>query len=126
MQKTVGPPRSNDEECYVRDGQTSFKCGGCGEEFEKPILATVSSNVSAQRYYACPRCLTKVSQVEDKKGEEEKEMPVLTKHERKVVVKLEEAVKCNHFLGYLKKRPKNTPIPEECLTCDKMIECLMH
>lgn len=35
-------------------------------------------------------------------------------------------VKCGHFLGYLKKRPKNTPIPDECLTCSKMIECLAY
>jgi len=30
---------------------------------------------------------------------------------------------CTHHLGYLKKRG-NTPIPEECLTCSKMIDCM--
>jgi hypothetical protein len=32
--------------------------------------------------------------------------------------------KCNHFFGFLNKRTKGTPIPEHCLTCDKMVECL--
>ena len=35
-----------------------------------------------------------------------------------------EVAGCAHHLGYLKRRPKNTPIPEECLTCSKMIECM--
>jgi len=33
---------------------------------------------------------------------------------------------CNHFLGYLKKIPKNTIIPDECFGCLKMIECLYY
>ena len=32
---------------------------------------------------------------------------------------------CLHEFGYLKNRPKNKPIPDECLTCPKMIQCLM-
>jgi len=33
---------------------------------------------------------------------------------------------CNHYLGYLKNFPKNTPIPDECFGCLKMIECLYY
>jgi hypothetical protein len=43
---------------------------------------------------------------------------------RKSVARLENDVKCQHFLGYLKRRPKDTPIPDECLTCGRMVECL--
>ena len=32
-------------------------------------------------------------------------------------------VNCKHELGYLKNLPKNTPIPKECLSCRKIIEC---
>jgi len=32
---------------------------------------------------------------------------------------------CLHEFGYLKNRPKGKPIPDECLTCPKMIQCLM-
>ncbi len=31
---------------------------------------------------------------------------------------------CSHHFGYLKEHPRNTPIPNECLTCAKITECL--
>ena len=34
-----------------------------------------------------------------------------------------EETNCQHELGYLKTLPKNTPIPNECLSCRKIIEC---
>ena len=37
--------------------------------------------------------------------------------------KPEEEIKCGHELGYLKTLPKDTPIPTECLSCPKIIEC---
>jgi len=37
--------------------------------------------------------------------------------------KPEEEIKCEHKLGYLKALPKDTPIPTECLSCPKIIEC---
>jgi len=30
---------------------------------------------------------------------------------------------CPKYLGYLRGIPENTPIPNECLTCTKMVEC---
>jgi hypothetical protein len=34
--------------------------------------------------------------------------------------------RCDHFLGYLRQRPKNTPIPNECLTCPDTLKCLLE
>ncbi len=31
---------------------------------------------------------------------------------------------CAHFLGYLKTRPKDSPIPDECLTCAALMNCM--
>jgi hypothetical protein len=31
---------------------------------------------------------------------------------------------CPHHFGYLKEHPKHTPIPNECLTCTRIMECL--
>jgi hypothetical protein len=31
---------------------------------------------------------------------------------------------CVHNFGYLGSRPKNTPIPDECLGCPKVMQCL--
>ena len=32
---------------------------------------------------------------------------------------------CPYHFGYLKQHPKNTPIPNECFTCTKIMECLI-
>jgi hypothetical protein len=31
---------------------------------------------------------------------------------------------CLHHFGYLKSLPKNTPVPDECFGCPKVMECL--
>jgi len=33
---------------------------------------------------------------------------------------------CLHYLGYLRFIPKYKSIPEECLTCRKVVECSKH
>jgi len=33
---------------------------------------------------------------------------------------------CPHFFGYVRRLPKNTPIPDECLGCSRIVECLTH
>jgi hypothetical protein len=33
---------------------------------------------------------------------------------------------CSHYFGYLGEHPKNTPIPNECLTCIKIMECFQR
>ena len=37
--------------------------------------------------------------------------------------KLEDEPGCTHELGYLKTLPRKTPVPDECLSCSKIIEC---
>jgi hypothetical protein len=65
--------------------------------------------------------------VKHHKSEGGEETSVSMEKVKKVVVaKHEDDAKCTHFLGYLKKRSKDMPFSDECLTCDKMIECLTH
>jgi len=33
---------------------------------------------------------------------------------------------CSHFFGYLRKIPRNTPLPDECFSCPQMVECLSY
>jgi len=33
---------------------------------------------------------------------------------------------CLHYFGYLRFHPKTDPIPNECLICQKLIECFKH
>jgi DNA-directed RNA polymerase subunit RPC12/RpoP len=113
-------------------------CDICGEEFEHPLFAELISGDHAEEYYACPRCLTKVGEVErqervaveevDEADVEEDEETALVEEVVELPPQPEEAKPqdssgCPYYLGYLKKRPKNEPIPENCFVCAKMIEC---
>jgi DNA-directed RNA polymerase subunit RPC12/RpoP len=125
MQRNTYLSRHYDEEEEIpsKHDNSNCTCDECGEMFQKPLLATVMSNDSSQKYYACPRCLTKVSEVKAQQKEESKDEP-LKRYPSQVGTGSESVGKCQHFLGYLKKRPKDVSIPDQCLTCPKMVECL--
>jgi DNA-directed RNA polymerase subunit RPC12/RpoP len=111
------------------DTEETSICASCGEEIDQPLLAELHSEGMIEEYYACPRCLTKVGEVdhERRRENEEIEEEAEVSAEEAVVVeesKAEEAQPCPYYVGYLKKREKGTAVPEGCLTCSKMIECL--
>jgi DNA-directed RNA polymerase subunit RPC12/RpoP len=125
MEKSLGSLKLSEN--YFSENSSSFRCNGCSGTFPKPIIATVLSHGGVQTYYACPRCLSKIDDVEHHKNEEGKGNAItIGKAKKAILAKSEDDAKCSHFLGYLKKRPKNMSIPDECLTCDKMIECLFQ
>jgi hypothetical protein len=100
-------------------------CEGCGKTFQKPILATVLTSGQTKKHYACPRCMTQVQDF--KPAEKREEKPTASTMEAtKLTIEAENTESCTHFFGYLKKREKQIPMPEECLTCVKMVECLFH
>jgi hypothetical protein len=114
------------------DTEENSACSFCGEEFEEPLLAELHSGSIIEEYYACPRCLTKVGEVEherraqdDEALGEEVESPIEVEetvtHEKG---KIEDTQTCPYYRGYLRKRQKGTAIPEGCLTCSKMIGCI--
>jgi predicted RNA-binding Zn-ribbon protein involved in translation (DUF1610 family) len=125
MEKSVGSWKTSNENIYSEENGTDFRCGECGEEFHKPLLARMSNQGLVQTYYACPRCLTRVPESRHRTSEKTEGSPISLKDLR-ASAKLEENASCQHFFGYLGKRPKDTAIPEDCLTCDKMIECMIH
>lgn len=34
-------------------------------------------------------------------------------------------VKCQHFFGYLSKLSPDMSVPEECLLCQRVVECML-
>jgi hypothetical protein len=118
MEKSLISLKAKDE------NQELFKCSGCNGTFKKPLLATVCSHGYAQTYYACPRCLAKVGGVMGSKNN--KDVSPLAGKVKRAVINQESTIECKHFLGYLKQRPKSISIPDECLVCDKIVECLTH
>jgi hypothetical protein len=131
MERSINSFRFESESNALPETHESSKCDTCGEEFEAPLNAVISSGYLREEYLACPRCLAKVRTVDRQKHvepeeteEEEAEEPEVMEVKEKV--EMEETVVCPHHMGYLKRRPKNSPIPEECLTCTKMIDCMSY
>ncbi len=105
-----------------------FVCpnASCHRTFTRPIYAT-NVQVSKEPYKACPFCLTRIP------GEPEfipnmpskEEIPQTPLME---VNKKEEAITstpgCNKHFGFLSERASNVPIPDECLTCSEVVQCM--
>jgi DNA-directed RNA polymerase subunit RPC12/RpoP len=128
MGRNLSPSKLDSNSHRLLETHENSRCHTCGEEFEQPLSAAVSSGYLIEEYNACPRCLSKVGGVERRKKVEAEDAEEDNQFQEKEVEadKKEETVVCPHYLGYLKKRQKNSPIPEGCFTCNKMIECTYY
>ena len=127
MERNSNTPESEIENQILTHIEENSVCEVCGKEYDQPLLAEKTSGSQIETYYACPRCLTKVGEAERQEKAEDDE---LEEEEESVDVKPEnltsnaqDASGCPYYLGYLKKRERDSPIPETCFTCNKMIEC---
>jgi len=76
-----------------------------------PVLEKVLDAISTQ---------PQKEEKEKEKKKKEEEPPV------KPPKKEEEGPsECPHNFGYLANRPKNAPIPQECLICPKIVDCML-
>jgi hypothetical protein len=71
--------------------------------------------------------LTKEYSIPEKEESIKIEVPIEESLETEATLqesrKAETAPECKHRFGYLRTLPRNAPIPNECLSCDKIIEC---
>jgi DNA-directed RNA polymerase subunit RPC12/RpoP len=124
MRKSYAETGTDEENDISNNAEAGFTCDTCGEEYHKPLLATVHSSEGSQRYYACPRCMVKVAELRTEETEEKREKRTPINDSETLRTAPKGSSDCGHFLGYLAKRPRDASIPDECLTCDKMIDCL--
>ena len=124
MKRNATSFRNGTESNGASATQTICRCNTCEKEFKTPLLAMVSLGSKLDEYCACPKCLSKVGNLEPQQNlgvDEAGEKETLT---AKIEGALEENATCAHHFGYLKHRPKNMPIPEDCFICSKMIDCM--
>ncbi len=112
-----------EHDCPRTISPADLTCYKCGKALQKPILARVVTGVNVQTYPACPHCMTRIRGIEVLK-EEDRKPEVLRKGSTELGAQPLRDYKCGHFFGYLNKRQKGAPIPEPCLVCAKMVECL--
>lgn len=113
-----------------------FTCSNprCARDFTNPIIVQDLSSKNKASYYACPYCFAEVATKKSLEvNEEEQTQRTKSTIVRQTIEQLKEVKppqqppeiqKCPHHLGYLKQRSKDENIPEECMTCKKLLECL--
>ena len=115
----------------------SFTCpnSSCGRVFSTPLKAKDLRSRAHEIYNACPYCLTEITVEktpalvrDDKKPEVEE-----TEVEKSAVRSLEKEQGrsdlktsiCTQYFGYLSKRSSKEKIPEGCMTCEKIVQCML-
>jgi len=121
-------------------GVEADSCLRCGRAVSSPVrLTDLSHKPEKETYFACPFCFSRIN-VEDRHEHEHSEhlhgkgglvaassVEVFSSKSDKGYVKKEEAapsVSCSHGFGYLNNRPKESGIPDECLTCVRILQCM--
>jgi len=88
----------------------------CGKKFTKFIMLTDPTKIPRETYYACPHCKSKVDIITDSKT------LFFSSPWRKT--KEKPSYGCQYHFGYLKLYFKGSPVPETCLTCPQLTECM--
>jgi hypothetical protein len=99
----------------------------CGRIFIHPLRA-IHEGVSMEPYNACPYCLSELPSdaaptelVQPKKEQTETERPHTEEQSS-----LTKSPQCKNYLGFLSQRPPKSPIPDECLTCTVIVQCMLN
>lgn len=103
----------------------------CGKIFTSPLKTKNLSSKQTEVYDACPYCLTEItiekpSMIIDLKEEVEIEKSETNvSHVKETPTTPPKVQECQHHMGYLSKRSKAEKIPEECMMCPKIVECML-
>jgi len=99
----------------------------CQREIEEPILLNNLSADLEEQYYACPHCFMKLgvesAQLQEEEEEKKEEEEPTAKPPEKGG---KEPSGCPHHFGYLAKRSNDVLVPQECLICPKIGECMLE
>jgi hypothetical protein len=96
----------------------------CHGEIEEPILLSSLATAAEEQYYACPHCLIKLD-VDAKNAEPQKEEEIEKLPVRPPETGVKGSSACLRHFGYLANRPENAPIPQECLVCSRIVDCML-
>ena len=109
---------------------SAFTCPNvsCGKVFTKPLRALNLQQDSEGSYDACPYCLTEITLddslmvTSDEPKETEAEEKEYTEERAEIPEKPSE---CGYYLGYLSERSSKEKIPDECMMCKDIVECML-
>jgi len=96
----------------------------CHEKIKELVVVKDVSTKPVDSYYACPHCLIKLDVISTQLLKEQ-EKKIKEEPKIKPPEKEKGSSRCTEHLGYLASLPEDKPIPQECLTCSKVLDCVL-
>ena len=117
-------------------GSQSYTCPNPSYDkvFTNPIKTENLCSKNAEVYDACPFCLTEITLEKSSTTFEEKKNLKRRKtgseqasvdFKEKILAESSKVQGCIYHLGYLSKRSKKEKIPEECMICENIVQCML-
>jgi len=96
----------------------------CGRVFATPIK-TLNLKDPGRPYPACPYCFTRISDphIESRKSQSQDEKCSAKERTSKDKDKPQN---CRNHFGYLSERENKQQIPDECIVCTVIIDCMLQ
>ena len=118
--------RKHLEVVYMKPRGSDTVCPNpkCGKAFEEPLLLRNLSKSPTERYYVCPHCINKLDSLPLKDEEKSSPVPIVPPQRLEKPDSPSGSPSCTHSFGYLKSLEKNASIPDDCLTCPKLLACM--
>jgi hypothetical protein len=96
----------------------------CQQTFTVPLKTLNVQSNPTEPYYACPFCLTKL-QEPTLKIPKPAAVPSEAAPKKAHSSVDEKPTTCKFHLGYLSERAQKEQIPEDCLLCKSIVECML-
>ena len=98
----------------------------CKKVITKPLKTLNRQRSSKEPYYACPYCLTEITLTEtENENEPEKTDADVDVLEEEPGQNQEKLSDCKHYFGYMSEKEHKQQMPEECMLCAKIIDCMI-
>ena len=103
----------------------------CRKNFTAPLKTLNLQKNPSETYFACPCCLTEIKMVEEaplnvEENLKETEEPNKLQGEVNEKTKTGENAGCKFHPGYLSERSSKEQIPDECLICKDIVDCMLR
>jgi hypothetical protein len=98
----------------------------CKKTFPTPLKTINLQENPAEPYLACPYCLTKISEETETPANDLASKIAQIQEEMKQAEANPKPPVCHQHLGYLSERISKEQVPEECLTCKNMVDCMLR
>ncbi len=106
----------------------------CGKTFNNPLKALNLQQPDTEPYGACPFCLTKIEEppkrVLSESHDTAVEKPLAdtdwNETGRESGKNIEKPSACRFHVGYLSERSGKEQIPDDCLVCKDIVDCMLR